>query len=139
MREPHIRRRSLLAYASFAVSKVIYFGDSETDQIAMPALVLAADLPILMVCAIQGITTQDDFEKYQKFKTTAIAIESLRKKVYLMIGDGFLPAYDPDTFFRIDISEIATNRDSYLVRLDDVSAWLRTQGIEIGYAVGGTE
>lgn len=50
-----------------------------------------------------------------------------------------MPAYDPDIFFRIEVSEIATNRDGYLVRLDDVSAWLRTQGIEIGYAISSTK
>ena len=137
MREPHIKRLSLLTYASLATSKVIYLGASETDHVSMPALVLAADLPKLLVFAIQDIRAQHELERSSK--STAIAIETLQKKVYSLIGSGYLPAYDPDIFFRIDVSEIATNRDGYLVRLDDVSAWLTTQGIEIGYAIGINE
>ena len=137
MIEPHIRRLSLLTYARFTVSKVIYFGESETDLASLSALVLVADLPKLLVFAIQDIRTHDDVERNSK--SIAIAIETLRKKVYLLIEGGYFPAYDPDMFLRVDVSEIATNRDGYLVRLDDVSAWLRTQGIEIGYAIGSTE
>jgi len=133
MTEPHIKRLSLLAYASFAVSKVIYFGESETDHTSMSPLVLAAELPKLLVFAIQDVRTQDDVERNSE--SIAIAIETVRKKVYLLIGSGYLPAYDPDIFFRIDVSEIASDRDGYLVRLDDVVAWLKTQGIEIGYSV----
>ena len=139
MSEPHIRRLSLLAYASLAVSKVIYFGDSEKDHVSMPVLVQAVDLPKLLVFAIQDIKTQDEIAQNLRNKAFQVAIEAMQKKVYLLIGGGVLPAYDPHIFLRIDLSQMATNRDGYLVRLDDVSYWLRTQGIEIGYTVNSIE
>jgi hypothetical protein len=139
MTEPHIRRLTLFDYASLAVSKVIYFGGSDADHVSMPALVQAADLPKLLIFAIRGIKTQEEVVRNVEDERTAIAIETMGKKVYSLIGSGVLPAYDPHIFLRIEVGQIATNRDDYLVRLDDVSDWLRTEGIEIGYSVNGTQ
>ena len=139
MAEPHIRRLSLFDYASLAVSKVLYFGGAETDNVSMPALVQAADLPKLLVFAIRDIKTQQEIALCISDKATSTAIESMKKRVYSLITSGVLPAYDPHVFLRIDPNEILPIKDDYLVRLDDVSDWLRMQGIEIGYAINDKE
>ncbi|GAB3483769.1 hypothetical protein [Polaromonas eurypsychrophila] len=139
MTEPHIRRLTLFDYASLAVSKVIYFGGSDADHVSMPALVQAADLPKLLIFAIRGIKNQEEVPRKLEDEGTAIAIETMGKKVYALIGKGVLPAYDPHIFLRIELGAIGANRDDYLVRLDDVSNWLKTEGVEIGYSVNAPQ
>ena len=139
MAEPHIRRLSLFDYASLAVSKLIYFGQAEIDDVSMPALVQAADLPKLLVFAIRDIKTKEEVARYISDKTTALALEGMKERVYSLIGSGVLPAYDPHVFLRIDANQILPIKDEYLVRLDDVSGWLRLQGVEIGYALSDKE
>ena len=138
MTEPHIKRLSLFDYASLAVSKVYYFGGSEADDVSMPALVQAVDLPKLLILAIRDIRTQEEVARTLEDERTAIAIDTMGEKVYALIGNGVLPAYDPHIFLRIELRAIGGNRDDYLVRLDDVSKWLKTEGIEIGYSVKGS-
>ncbi len=139
MAEPHIRRFSLFDYALLAVSKVVYFGEAETDSVSMPALVQAADLSKLLVFAIRDIKTREEVSLYISDAATAIALESMKERVYSLIASGVLPAYDPHVFLRIDANQILPIKDDYLVRLDDVSDWLRLQGIEIGYAINDKE
>jgi hypothetical protein len=139
MAEPHIRRLSLFDYASLSVSKVLYFGEAETDHVSMPALVQAADLPKLLVFAIRDLKTQEEIALYISDKATSTTIDTMKKRVYSLITSGVLPAYDPHVFLRIDPNEILPIKDDYLVRLDDVSDWLRMQGIEIGYAINDKE
>lgn len=131
MAEPHIRRFSLFDYAALAVGKIIHFGGSDT----MPALIQIADLPRLLVFAIRDIKTNDEAADYLKTSAAKVAVDNLQKKVISLVSGGTLPVYDPEIFLRVELSAITTDKDLYLVRLDDVSAWLQTQGVEVDYCI----
>ncbi len=135
MTEPHIRRLSLIGYAALAVSRVIYFGDSEADAASMPALIEVRDLPTLLVFAIRDIKTHGDAASELKAPATAKTLETLKKRIDALIENGILPAYDPHVFLRIEPNRLSADRDDCLVRLDDVSAWLKTQGVQVPYSL----
>lgn len=129
----HIKRSSLWDYAQFAVSKIVWFGEEgESATPAPPALILGSDIPPLVVMLTRDVKTGPEALEELATPDAIRAAAVIKKGVDAAIASGALNAYDPVAFVQLDPFDASAQAGACLVRFDDLSAWLGTQGIEIG-------